>query len=266
MKTIKITLLLFLCTFVMNAQETYKHSLSGIKKVKIITDTSIDLKIGTSNELIINNSKGKNDHIEHEDNHRKKTRKNKAKGLKPLYSNGTDNTGQGLEIIKDGSTLIVKDLLSFMKRSGFSIQIPKGIDISLNCGNLGHAKVSGVNSEIEIKTNVGHINLNNISGPVTANTSTGNITATFTTVNQSNPISLRTATGDVDVSLKSNTKASLELKTTMGTVYTDFDFKIESSKGLKPVGNPRKISTKLNNGGVKISLKSTTGNVYLRKK
>ena len=38
MKTIKITLLLFLCTFVAQAQEAYKHSLSGIKKVKIYTD------------------------------------------------------------------------------------------------------------------------------------------------------------------------------------------------------------------------------------
>ncbi len=51
MKTLKITLFLFLCTFIAQAQETYKHSLSGIKKVKIYTDTSIDLKVGTSNQL-----------------------------------------------------------------------------------------------------------------------------------------------------------------------------------------------------------------------
>lgn len=266
MKTIKITLLLFLCTFVMNAQEVYKHSLSGIKKVKIITDTSIDLKIGTSSQLVINTNKGKRDHSEHVDSKTQKARKDKAKGLKALYSNGNDNTGQGLEITKVGNTLIVKDLLSFMKRSGFSIEIPKGIDVSLNCGNLGHAKVTGVTSEIEIKTNVGHIDLKNITGPVTANTSTGNITATFTSVNQSAPISLRTATGDVDVTLYRSTRASLDLKTTMGTVYTDFEFKLESSKGLKPVGNPRRISTNLNNGGVKISLKSSTGNIYLRRK
>jgi hypothetical protein len=266
MKTIKITLLLFLCTFVMNAQEVYKHSLSGVKKVKIITDTSIDLKIGKSSQLVINRTKGKHDHYEHTDSKTENARKDKAKGLKALYSNGNDNTGQGLEIIKDGNTLIVKDLLSFMKRSGFSIEIPKGIDISLNCGSLGHAKITDVTSEIEIKTNIGHIDLKNITGPVTANTSTGNITAMFTSVNQSAPISLRTATGDVDVSLASNTKANLSIKTTMGTVFTDFDFKAPSSKGLKPVGNPRKISTELNNGGVKISLKSTTGNVYLRRK
>lgn len=254
MKTIKITLFLFLCSFVMNAQEIYKHSLSGIKKVKITTDTSVQISLGSSNQLIINGSKSS------------KKSNEKAKGLKALYASGNDNTGQGFEVTKDGSTLIVKDLKSFMKRSGFSIQVPKGIDVYLNCGNLGSAKVNGLHSELEIKTNVGHIELTNVTGPITAKTNTGNITAIFSTVNQSNPISMRTATGDVDVSLSSNTKANLELKTTMGTVYTDFDFKVKKSKGLSPIGNPRKISTTINNGGVDISLRSTTGNVYLRKK
>ncbi len=272
MKTLKITILLFLCTFIAQAQETYKHSLSGIKKIKVYTDTSIDLKTGTSNQLILNSDAGSSEYSSHKKQYdtehadRKKSRKDKAKGLKPLYSNGNDNTGVGLEVTKDGSTLIIKDLKSFMHRSGFKIQIPKGIDVYLNCGNLGHAKVEGITSEIEIKTNVGHIDLKNISGPATVRTNTGNITAIFSTVNQSNPISLSTATGDVDVSLANTTKANLSLKTTMGTVFTDFKFEVKKSKGLNPVGNPRKISTKLNNGGVQISLKSTTGNVYLRKK
>lgn len=257
MKAIKITLFLFLCTFVAQAQEAYKHSLTGIKKVKVYTDTSIDLKVGTSNQFIISGAKN---------NKRDRVRNEKAKGLKALYSKGNDNTGRGLEVIKEGNTLIVKDLESFMKRNGFKIQIPKGIEVYLNAGNLGHVKVDGITSEIEIKTNVGHINLKNISGPVTVSTNTGDINAVFKTINQSSPTSLRSATGDVDVTLLSNTKANLILKTTMGTVFTNFDFKIPSSKGLKQYGNSRKIDTKLNNGGVKISLSSSTGNVYLRKK
>lgn len=264
MKTLKIAAFLFLCTFIAQAQETYKHSLSGIKKVKVYTDTSIDLTVGTSNQILISGSK--NNHSKHVDSHQKKSRKEKSKGLKALYSKGNDNTGHGLEVTKDGSTLIIKDLESFMKRSGFKIQLPKGIDVYLNAGNLGHVKVDGITSEIEIKTNVGHIDLKNISGPATVSTNTGNITAVFSTVNQSSPVSFRTATGDVDVSLASSTKANLSLKTTMGTVYTDFDFKIPSSKGLKQYGNSRKIDSKINNGGVNISLNSTTGNVYLRKK
>ena len=94
----------------------------------------------------------------------------------------------------------------------------------------------------------------------------GEVEADFSKVSQQGSISINAVYGLVDVSLPSNTKANLELKSTMGTVFTNFDFKIPSSKGLKQYGNSRKIDTKLNNGGVKISLSSSTGNVYLRKK
>ena len=67
----------------MNAQEIYKHSLSGIKKVKITTDTSVQISLGSSNQLIINGSKSS------------KKSNEKAKGLKALYASGNDNTGQG---------------------------------------------------------------------------------------------------------------------------------------------------------------------------
>ena len=130
MKTLKITLLLFLCTFVAQAQEAYKHSLSGIKSIKVYTDTSIDLKVGNSNQLIVFGV-----------NKKRSSTIKKSKGLKALYAKGNDNTGLGLEITKDGSTLIVKDLESFMKRNGFKIEVPDGINIYLNCGNLGQMLV-----------------------------------------------------------------------------------------------------------------------------
>ena len=132
---------------------------------------------------------------------------------------------------KKGELETFKWLYQLLEKEGIEFdEDATGMDVYLNCGNLGRAKVNGLHSELEIKTNVGHIELTNVTGPITAKTNTGNITAIFSTVNQSNPISMRTATGDVDVSLSSNTKANLELKTTMGTVYTDFDFKVKKSK------------------------------------
>lgn len=266
MKTIKLFTLLLLCTFTMNAQELYKHSLSGVKKIKIITDTGVDVSIGSTNHVTIHNANSEK--YEPKGNNPKKDKKklDKAKGLKALYANGNDNTGKGLEVTKVGNTLTIKDLESFMKRTGFKITIPRGIDLYLDTKNLGSATVNGITNELEIKTNVGDITLTDVTGPVTAKTNTGDVNITFSKVNQSNPISIKSATGDLDISLPSNTKANLELKSTMGTVYTDFDFKVEKSKGLNPVGNPKKISTKINGGGVTISLRSTVGNVYLRKK
>ena len=270
MKTIKIYMLIFFITAISNAQEDFKYSLKGIKKVTITTGTSVKIIVGTSNELIIGNyddcdeCDDEHNHNDHDDEYEKN--QDKAKGLKAIYSGGVDNTGHGIRIEKEGDVLKIRDLKSFMQRHGFQITLPKNIDISLNCGNLGHAKIIGFSSDIEVKTNVGHIDLIDVTGPITASSSVGNIEASFISVNQNAPISIRTSTGNVDLSLPVNTKANLELKSTMGTVYTNFDLEIPKKDGMSVVGSNRRINSKLNSGGVKITLSSSIGNVYLRKK
>ena len=110
------------------------------------------------------------------------------------------------------------------------------------------------------------ISLQDVTGPITAHSSTGAIEVDFSSVNQSSPITLNSSTGVVDVSLPANTKANLELSSTMGTIYTDFDLQKPAKDGMKVVGSTRKIESKLNSGGVKIVMRSSTGNIYLRKK
>ncbi len=276
MKTIKIIALIFLCTITAKAQENFKYSLTGIKKVNIYTNTSVKLIVGSSNELIMgkyddykdhhnnldgDHEEGDNDH----DNHNKKG--DRSKGLTAIYANGKDNTGYGLQIEKEGDVLKIRDLKSFMQRHGFTITLPKDIDVSLNCGSMGGAKIIGFSSDIEIRTSIGQIELVDVTGPITANSSVGSIDVIFVHVNQNAPITIMTSTGDVDVSLPQNTKANLVLKSSMGTVFTNFDLKTPPRKdGMKKVGANRSIVSKLNDGGVNIRLSSNMGNVYLRKK
>jgi DUF4097 and DUF4098 domain-containing protein YvlB len=170
-----------------------------------------------------------------------------------------------MSIEQEGTVLRIKDLKSWMQRKGLQIVLPKNMDIHLDCGNLGSAVLRGFSSEIEVNTNVGRIVLKDVTGPITAHTSTGTIDVDFSSVSQSSPITLSSSTGIVDVSLPANTKANLELHSNMGTIYTDFDLQQPSKDGMKVVGATRKIQSKLNNGGVKIVLRSSTGNVYLRK-
>ena len=182
-----------------------------------------------------------------------------------MYSGGTDNTGFGMSIEQEGDVLRIRDLKSWMQRSGLQITLPKNMDIHLDCGNMGSAYLEGFSSEIEVNTNIGGIKLKDVTGPITAHTSTGAVDVVFKNVDQSSPISLSSSTGVVDVSLPTNTKADLELRSSMGTVYTDFDLQMPREDGMKVVGNNRKVVSKLNGGGVKIVLRSSTGNVYLRK-
>lgn len=265
------------------AQEDYKHSLSGIKKIKLETNTTVKVVVGTVNEIVFSKGAevGCDDGEDHDHNHSHENHNydydhhdgdneghqdDKAKGLKAIYPGGVDNTGFGMSIEKDGDLLRVKDLKPFMQRHGFTITIPKSVSLNLDCGNLGSARVEGVSSELEINTNVGHIHLVNVTGPVTAHSSTGGINVEFVSLNQSAPVSISSSTGDVDVSLPSNAKADVELKSTMGTVYTNFDLVAPREDGMNVVGANRKIKGQLNNGGVKLYLSSSTGNIYFRKK
>ncbi len=266
------------------AQEGYKHSLTGIKKIKLETNTSVKVIAGSANEILfrkgaeVHCDDGDNDHdhnhshgnhnydYEHHDDDNKDHKDDKAKGLKAIYPGGVDNTGFGMSIEKDGDLLRVKDLKPFMQRHGFTITIPKSVNLNLNCGNLGSAHVEGVSGELEINSNVGHIHLVDVTGPVTAHSSTGGINVEFVSLNQSAPVSISSSTGDVDVTLPSNAKADVELKSTMGTVYSNFDLEVLREDGMKVVGATRKVKGRLNNGGVKLYLSSSTGNIYFRKK
>jgi DUF4097 and DUF4098 domain-containing protein YvlB len=264
-KTITLIVLFIASNSLAQAQENFKQSLSGIKHVKIDMDAKIKLVAGSGNELIIEESSKKDHDYSWDSEEDKQKKEDKMKGMKAVYSGGVDNTGFGLFVEKNGETLEIKDLKSWMQRGSVTITLPKSMNVMLNCGNLGKADVEGFSSELEVNANVGYINLTNVTGPVTAHTSTGPITVKFSNVNQSSPISITSSTGDVDVTLPTSTKANLELNSTMGTIYTDFDLEIPREDGMKRIGAVRKIESKINNGGVNISLRSSTGDVYLRK-
>ncbi len=269
MKRICISTMALLFSLAVWAQKEYKMSTSGIKKVVLETNTTVDVKIGSGSELTLENGvdcENCDEHDHYYNDHEDEGEDDRAKGLTALYAGGTDNTGFGMSSERDGSTLRLKDLKPFTQRYGFTLTLPKGIDLSIDCGNLGSINVTDFSAELEIESNVGHVNLKNVTGPITASSSTGNIDVVFTSVNQSAPISISTSTGAIDVSLPANTKADIEMKTTMGDVYSNFDLVPKRDDGLEVVGANRKIKGQLNNGGVDIRLVSSVGNIYLRKK
>jgi len=67
------------------------------------------------------------------------------------------------------------------------------------------------------------------------------------------------------VTLPESTPANLELSSHNGDIYTNFDLKRPEKNGLKSYGSS-KVNGAINGGGVGIKLKSTNGNIYLRKK
>jgi hypothetical protein len=267
----KIILFIFFCSSVAFAQKnTYKKSLSGITKVRVICDTDVTVVTGTTQELTLSEGRfvkdGDSDNYTWQDRSRSKRNNSRAEGLKPIYPGGEDNTdGFGFSVSVENGVLTMKDLKSHFQRNDIKITLPKNIDIDIKIENLGSVHMEGFTSEVEVEANVGEIDLIDVTGPITAHTATGTITVVFDSVNQSAPITITSATGEIDVALPADTKANLSVDTNK-TVYTNFDFKAPSKKGLPNRSGLSKIEKALNGGGVKIKLQSSMGNIYLRKK
>lgn len=258
MKKILITFLLIIYAITIQSQEVYKHSLNGIKKVKIDANTSVKVIASNTAELIITGKKK---------TYKEKKKDEKRKGLRAIYPSGKDDTnGLGFSINKEGVILLVTDLKHHFQRKNVTFTLPKNIDVIVDGGQLGSVNIEGFSSEIEVEANIGEITINKVTGPVTAYSQVGDIDVDFITVNQNLPISINSSVGAIDVALPANTNADLDIKANTGTVYTNFNLKTPKEKGMKNISRPKKITGSINNGGVKIKLKSSVGNIYLRKK
>jgi lia operon protein LiaG len=101
-----------------------------------------------------------------------------------------------------------------------------------------------------------------VSGPVVANTVSGDIKVQFSAT-PSQPSAITTVSGDVDVTLPANAKVTLSMRSISGEIYTDFDLNLDGS-GMRHVGG-QTVEGRANGGGSSFSLKSVSGDVFVRK-
>lgn len=192
----------------------------------------------------------------------------RAKGLRALNSNGaTDNTNIGLDVRESNNVVTIRKATN--DDMHYRLKIPASASLSITeVGWMGSdIKASGLQGEVEIKGTGSDIHLENVTGPVVANTTSGDIEIIFSEVNQSQPISISNTSGFIDVTLPANTKATLDLSSISGEIYTDMDIKVGGAdNGMKRLGGGHKIHGTLNGGGVEISLRAISDDIYLRKK
>ncbi len=247
-----LTLLCLLATVAFAQQYKKAFSGSGAKRVQIVIENSeLSIEGSSGNEVVINTSDGDFEMPE------------RAKGLRPLYRDASDNTGIGLEVTESGNTITIKKASG--KEGDYRIQIPA--DASIKIEEVGWQSddfsISGVKGEIEIQSTGSDIELKDITGPIVANTTSGDITVVFSQLSQEGPTSISNTSGFIDVTMPANAKANLELSSISGDIYTDMDLK--SNDGMKQVGGSS-IKAAINGGGVEVSLRTISDDIYLRKK
>jgi hypothetical protein len=193
------------------------------------------------------------------------TMPDRAKGLKPVYNGGVDNTGLGLFVEKSGNKVTITCLLPFNKHVNYRIKVPDNLTlkISSECEYQNSVEISNMKNEIDVNT-CNSISIKKSTGPLVLSTINGTVDVVFSTISKDKPSSIASINGEVDVTLPATSAVNLEMRNMQGGMYTDFDLPTDD-KDMKRVGGGA-INAKINGGGVSLKINSINGNIYLRKK
>lgn len=191
----------------------------------------------------------------------------RAKGLRPLYNQATDNTGMGVMVETKGGVMYIKKASSH--QLDIKLKVPRQLALKIEELNFyGGApfKVTDFDGEIEINSKNAAIHLEKVSGPVVASSTAGSIDVIFSKLNKEKPSAISNVSGRIDVTLDPNTAVTIDLGTVTGEIYTNLDIDFGDEKdGMKAIGR-RNSKGHLNGGGVELALSSVSSSIYLRKK
>lgn len=188
-----------------------------------------------------------------------------ANGLRPVYSGGADNTRLGLAVTT-GSDNTIRIAKTGRSDGHYTVRLPRQTDVSFAQGGWGGSDdltMRDLAGRIEISLQSGDLRLLNVSGPIVANTISGDIQVRFSAT-PSQPSAISSVSGDVDVSLPASAKVSLSMRSISGEIYTDFDLNLGGGNGLRHVGG-QTVEGRANGGGSTFSLKTISGDIFVRK-
>lgn len=235
--------------------QDFKVSVENNKDGKLALDDfggELAIEGYTGNEIVITPSGGRFEAPE------------QAKGLKPIYAAGTDNTGVGVYMEKNGNHITLRCLLPITKRSNYRVRVPENlaVEITRDCAGGGKTTISNMKNEIDFQ-GCHSLDLKNVTGPLVVSTISGSVNVVFSEISKDKSISIATVSGAIDVTLPAKAGFNLEMGTISGNMYSDFD--LQSSKGdMQRVGGGN-LRAQVNGGGVDVKLTTVSSSIFLRK-
>ena len=141
----------------------------------------------------------------------------------------------------------------------------------MNWGGGGDIDVKGMRNELEVKSLNAKVRLTDVAGPVIANSTSGDIVVSFSEYSQKGPSMITSVSSEVDVTLPAAAKATLTLGSVTGEIYTDLDLQMQNKNakeaGMNYLGGGNStIRANLNGGGASLTIRSTSSDIYLRKR
>jgi lia operon protein LiaG len=188
----------------------------------------------------------------------------RAEGLRPVYNSAVDNTNIGIAVTEQNN--VVRIVRASRKEATYTIRVPHSTAVEYNQTNWngGDLLLRDVNGDLEINMKNGDVKLLNVAGPVVASSVSGDITVRYGTL-RPGPSAISAVSGDIDVTMPGSSKATLQLRSISGEIYTDFDLAMPKDEDeMRHVGG-QVVDGTVNGGGTKLALKAVSGDIYVRK-
>jgi lia operon protein LiaG len=188
-----------------------------------------------------------------------------AQGLRAVYNTAEDNTQIGLAVTP-GTGNSLRIVKASRKEATYTIRVPRRTAVVFTETNWGSGDllIRDLEGSIEANLKSGDMKLLNVSGPVVANSVSGDVVIRFTGM-RPEPSSISVVSGDLDVSMPPASKVNLTLRSISGEIYTDFDLNLsKGADNMNRVGG-QTVNGNINGGGPAVSLKTISGDIFVRK-
>ena len=185
----------------------------------------------------------------------------------------------GLNIEEDHNVVTISaGSMTSRNGSNLTIEVPVDTNLQLRTINGSAIDITGVNGDLEIENTNGSITLTNVSGSVVAHTLNGGVTVSMDRITGNKPMSFTSMNGKIDVTLPADTKARLRLKSDNGSIFSDFDVKLEadlnkpvvedtrSQNGKYKISVDKAVTGTINGGGPEYTFQTMNGNILIHKK
>ena len=181
-----------------------------------------------------------------------------------------------LDIEEDHNVVTISSQ-SLGRGGDIAIETPVNTSLQIKAVN-GSIDVTGLHGDQEVESVNGSITLANVSGSVVAHTVNGAVTVSLDRITENKSMSFTSLNGKVDVSLPADTKARLRLKSDHGSIFSDFDVKMEpeaskptiqdsrSQNGKYKISVDRAVTGTINGGGPEYTFQTMNGNILIHRK
>jgi len=195
----------------------------------------------------------------------------RADGLRRIDTNATGLT------VEESDNVITVGTRSPGQDVSLNIQVPFDTSLKLHTVNGKEIAVDQITGDVEVDCTNGNATVTHITGAAVVHALNGNVLVSLDKVPADKPMSFSSLNGNIDVTLPSDTKARLRMKTDNGAIYSDFDIALDTSgrtpvveenksgKGPHRVRFDRTMFGAINGGGPELALTTFNGNIYLRK-